>query len=321
MTTDSFLPEGFGTLSINVQRPHWRTEVNIHSTPEYLDYMYQIRMNSENLVCYFCGFPDGPYLEPHHIDHDHTNYAPENICAACSLCHRSQHLGWVGIKNLGRLIYLPSRADYDDDKQPKYSLEVLNIIQRFYLMSSYLTPQQQSRLNDLPMMTAIDDLLNAFQRRNFEGDYHAIMKVKAEKLEAQTNIQNMSKEEKDAYFKEQAEIKSQPRPVITSTVGDAPYLTGDLHIIDLVDALCEEHLAYENNLTKTRPKFNPVDGFFDTQEKGTRGRMAVWFNPSVFDSFDNSYNIEDRLDYYNDLDYFTPQGISSIIQNIREKGA
>lgn len=317
--TENYLPAGYGSLNINVQRPSWRTEVNIHNTPQYLEYLTHTRNNSEGLVCYFCGFPDGPYLEVHHLDHDHENYEPDNLCSVCTLCHRTQHLGWVGIKSQGRLIYLPSRADYPDNEQPKYSLEIFNIIQRFYLMSSHLTPHQQKRLQELPMMNAINDLLDSLQRRNFEGDYHSIMKEKAIKLEEQERLLNMSKEEKDEFFKLQLEAKNAPKPIVGSPVSDAPYLSGDLHIIDLVDALCEEHTSYEKNLTKTRPKNNPVDVFFDSQAKGARGRLAVWFNQSVFQPFSPvCSSLEERLEYYDDLNFFTPQGMSAIIQNTRE---
>lgn len=316
------LPEGYGDLGINVQRPSWRTEVNLHTTPKYLASMHNLRNNHEGVGCYFCGFPDGPFLEIHHLDHDHENYDNDNLRAICTLCHRLQHLGWVGIKSHGKLVHLPSdvsAAERSPNGSPAWSLEVFNLIQRFYLMSPYLSAEQQKKLESLPLKTSINRLLNAFKRRNFELDYNEVKKVKAEQLEKQKELQDMSKEQKDNYFKEQLE-KSQNAKPKNKAPEDVSFLSGELHIIDLVDALCEEHTAYENTSPRERARENPTDNFFATQKAGSYGRLSVWFNQSVFAPFEKhaEYSLKDRLDYYNDLDYFSPQGIARILHTSRE---
>ena len=323
MSDDALLlPEGYGDLSINVQRPFWRTEVNLHTSPEYLARMHNLRNNHDGVGCYFCGFPDGPFLEIHHLDHNHENYAKENLRAVCSLCHRLQHLGWVGIKSLGKLVHLPSdvmAAEISPNGSPAWSLEVFNLIQRFYLMSSYLSAEQQKKLESLPLKASINRLLNAFKRRDFELNYNDIKKVKAAQLEKQKELQNMSKEQKDEYFKEQLEKVQSAKPK-NKAPDDVSFLSGELHVIDLVDALCEEYSAYEETSPRERARENPSDNFFATQKAGTYGRLAVWFNPSVFAPFEKNpeYTLKDRLDYYNDLDYFTPQGIAKILHASRE---
>lgn len=319
------LPEGYGDLAINVQRPSWRTEVNLHTTPKYLATMHNLRNNHQDVGCYFCGFPDGPFLEIHHLDHDHENYDNDNLRAICSLCHRLQHLGWVGIKSHGKLVHLPSdvlAAEVSPDGSPAWSLEVFNLIQRFYLMSSYLSAEQQKKLESLPLKTSIDRLLTAFKRRNFELNYNEVKKVKAERLEKQKALQEMNKEQKDDYFKEQLE-KNQTAQPKNKAPDDVSFLSGELHIIDLVNALCEEHSVYEETNPRERARENPTDNFFATQKAATYGRLAIWFNQSVFAPFEPyaDYTLKDRLDYYNDLDYFSPQGIAKILHASRESRA
>ncbi|MGP9666561.1 hypothetical protein [Psychrobacter sp. AOP31-A1-22] len=322
MNDTLLLPEGYGDLGINVQRPAWRTEINLHTTPRYLKRMHNLRNNHETFSCYFCGFPDGPFLEIHHLDHDHENYQQDNLKAVCTLCHRLQHLGWVGIKSQGKLIHLPSdllAAQNSPDGSPAWSLEVFNLVQRFYLMSSYLSAEQQKKLESLPLKKSIQRLLDGFKRRNFELSYNDIQTTKAERLEKQKELQDMNKEQKDEYFKEQLE-KSKNAQTKNKAPDDVSFLSGELHIIDLVDALCEEYAAYESSNPRERARVNPTDNFFATQKSGTDGRLTVWFNQSVFEPFESNaeYTLKDRLDYYNDLDYFSPQGITRILHTSRE---
>lgn len=321
MNNKLLLPGGYGSLGIDVQRESWRTEVNLHTTPQYLDELAHLRQNHEGIGCYFCGFPDGPFLEVHHLDHDHDNYDEDNLRAVCSLCHRTHHLGWAGVKSHGKLVHLPRdyTAEAETSGSPAWSLEVFNIIQRFYLMSSYLTADQQKKLDGLPLKKSIDRLLNAFKRRNFELNYNTVKKHKAEQIEKQKELLDMSKEQKDSYFKEQLE-KSQSAPPKNTEPDDVTFLSGELHIIDLVDALCKEHRAYEDANPKDRARVNPTDNFFATQKSGAYGRLALWFNQSVFEPFEPNptYTLKDRMDYYNEMGYFTPEGIAQILHTSRE---
>lgn len=323
MSDSLLLPEGFGTLGINVQRPSWRTEVNIHTTPTYLSYLENLRMNSEGLGCYFCGFPDGPYLEVHHLDGDHDNWEDENLRAACSMCHRLHHLGWVGIKSQGVLIHLPSDAEATDnspDGSPKWSLEVFNIIQRFYLMTPYLSPVQRKKIEALPLKKSINLLLGSFKRRNYEESYNSIRTKVAEKAEEHKKLQGMTKDQKDEYFKKQLEKKEADR-LAESKVGeeDVSFLSGDMHVVDLVDALCEEHILFEEGESRKPNQKNPADMFFETQKNATYGRLTIWFNEGVFAPFEPmpDYTLKERMNYYNDIGLFSAKGISHILHDAR----
>ena len=324
MNEETLLPEGYGTLGINVQRPNWRTEVNLHTTPTYLARLEHLRLNHDGIGCYFCGFPDGPFLEIHHLDGDHDNWDDENLRAACSLCHRLQHLGWVGIKSQGVLIHLPADSvavDNDLEDSPRWSLEVFNILQRFYLMTSYMTPAQQNKIESLPLKKSINALLGSFRRRNYEVNYNSVKKEAAIKIEEQKKLQNMTKEEKDEYFKKQMEERqSESTAKNIADDGSTSFLSGELHIIDLVDALCEEHKLYEETDVRERAKRNPVDTFFETQQKATFGRLAIWFNEGVFEPFEPQpdYTLKDRMDYYNELGLFSSKGITKILHTARQ---
>lgn len=62
--------------------------------------------------CYFCDFAFGASedYEIHNLDHDHTNWALENLVPACELCHTPFNLDLVRRKwptDPGKIIFLP----------------------------------------------------------------------------------------------------------------------------------------------------------------------------------------------------------------------
>jgi intracellular multiplication protein IcmJ len=60
--------------------------------------------------CGFCGQVSGRWQERFHLDDDHTNNAPENVVAACPLCHLAQHLERPRIHEEAALIWLPEMS-------------------------------------------------------------------------------------------------------------------------------------------------------------------------------------------------------------------
>ncbi|MDJ0390691.1 hypothetical protein QMO56_21480 [Roseomonas sp. E05] len=57
--------------------------------------------------CRFCGFDAGDRREPFHRNGDHTDPSPDNVVAACPLCHLSQHPDRPQIDAEAVLIWLP----------------------------------------------------------------------------------------------------------------------------------------------------------------------------------------------------------------------
>lgn len=64
-------------------------------------------LKRDRYTCAFCGFAAKKYQEIHHLDDNHGNNAPANLATACPLCHAAFHLGMVGIKNAGLIIWCP----------------------------------------------------------------------------------------------------------------------------------------------------------------------------------------------------------------------
>lgn len=77
--------------------------------------------------CHFCEFHDEYFLEPHHLDGDHTNHTDDNVVAACTLCHAQNHIFGLALDKKAEICVLS--ADI--------SQEVLNQLQRTLLVLSH----------------------------------------------------------------------------------------------------------------------------------------------------------------------------------------
>lgn len=64
-------------------------------------------LDRDDYTCQFCGFRETKMQEVHHSNGDHRINTPDNLVTACILCHLVHHIGFVGQKNMGRLIYFP----------------------------------------------------------------------------------------------------------------------------------------------------------------------------------------------------------------------
>lgn len=315
------LPKGYGALSINLLHPNWREEIAVHNTPEYKELFTRISWQG-NERCYFCGFPDGYFLEVHHLNHDHSDFSKENLVLCCSLCHKTQHLGWVGMASMGKILYLPS-IESDDDNVGfyNYNLEVLSLINRFYLMQGSLTERQRKNLKVLPFTQAINSSLEIFQHVDFNAVLQARMnedrnlkrmqeeysqassEEKEEKAKAIQEYKQQKKNEQAAKFKKSKELQKKAKDSLASlglgelanldedshvnnyeeldVLDSTDYLAGDIDIMDLTTLLCRIDQQFLNGELQGFTK-NPCDNFLEEQRTGVNGRMAIWFNPNVF---------------------------------------
>ena len=57
--------------------------------------------------CRFCGQPPAGWQAPFHRNGDHADDTPENVVAACPLCHLAQHLNRPTIEQEAVLVWLP----------------------------------------------------------------------------------------------------------------------------------------------------------------------------------------------------------------------
>ncbi len=63
-------------------------------------------MSSQPAKCYFCDFYDEYFLEPHHLDGDHSNHTAENIVAVCTLCHAQNHIFALSLEKKAEICVL-----------------------------------------------------------------------------------------------------------------------------------------------------------------------------------------------------------------------
>lgn len=314
----SYLPHGFGRLQLNVHRPNWRNEINLHRTPKYLSILHSGRKNTAQAACHFCGYPDGEFLEIHHVNGDHDDYSDGNIKYACSLCHRLHHLGWAGIKSNGKLIHLPSWQTIGQQGKAQHevhSLEVFNIMQRFVIMSKFLSQDEQERFQASALMESISSLLACFKHVDLQSAYIANKYRIAKILQNQREIETKTPEEKAAALKKQKEERLAEQLQDDSDV----FNTEKLNIIDLVDALCQVH--QHHLLTSHDPKQpSPTDTFFAQQTTGEFGRLTLFYNESIFEPFEPNpaYSLEERLQSYRDSNMFTKDGLTKILHVSRQ---
>lgn len=149
--TQLTMPVGFGTLRLGMQHD-WQNERKLHSTHKYMVARANLMNsypNDKRMTCYFCGFPDGKFLELHHLDGNHDNNNSENLVLACSCCHRLHHLGWIASSNLGRMTFLPQPSN---GRHPVGLLESLNLFQFYKLSQGFRhNSQQVNSLSSYPI--------------------------------------------------------------------------------------------------------------------------------------------------------------------------
>lgn len=296
----SHLPTLCGRLSIDFQ-DNFKQESQLHTTDDYLEMLQSARLNlSKTACCCYCGFQDGRFLELHHEDNNHDNNHPDNLFLICTLCHRLKHLGWVGTENLGKIFYIPSPSNLVNTN--RMWLEPINIIQRFYLMSEFLSIEDKERLEAMALSLNVKQMLSAMKRQDINQNYLDVKTAKARKAEEIEELRNTSAENKEKVV---IEIEERRKNRVEKV--DAVSYFHDLHLLDLLQAIVESGAGIKAKYLKE-------------QDDATYGRLSIWFNKTVFAPFepDANYTLEERLSYYQDTNYFTSSGLSQIIHQNRQ---
>lgn len=104
------IPKKFFGLLENKEDPEYlasmqiynETLTEINKTNSLLS-LYQNIFKQQKHLCYFCGFYDKKFMEIHHKNRDHEDDSPENLVAACTLCHRQHHTLWLSQYNHAEL--------------------------------------------------------------------------------------------------------------------------------------------------------------------------------------------------------------------------
>ena len=298
----SKLPAAAGTLAIDFMTD-FHLEKSIHCTDEYVSLLRDLRANvSANTVCCFCGFPDKHFLEAHHVDGNHSNNEPENLRYICTLCHRLQHLGWCGVSNLGKIIYIPTMIDH---KKTRFWLEPFQHVQRFYLMSNFLSSDEQKRLKTMPFSNNISQLISSLKTQDIDARYLDQREERAKYLNDIKKIEQAGDATKKAEVIEAVKLDRADRAAkLEDTQAGSDF--SDLHILDLLSILVDS---------------GKKDVFLQQQADGTQGRMAILFNRSVFEPFEPNpdYALEDRLNYYREIDYFSASGLQTVMHTLRKQ--
>ncbi|GAB5389882.1 MAG: hypothetical protein Alpg2KO_28500 [Alphaproteobacteria bacterium] len=92
-------------LILSARRSTWNTDPTEGRT-ELERVAPQVHKRDKG-TCLFCGFQSVKYQELHHVNHDHTNHAPENLATICSMCHMTFHIGRAGLLGEAELVWLP----------------------------------------------------------------------------------------------------------------------------------------------------------------------------------------------------------------------
>lgn len=298
----SSLPIAAGTLAIDFM-DDFHLEKSIHCTDEYVSLLRDLRANvTDNTVCCFCGFPDKYFLEAHHLNGNHSDNSQENLRYICTLCHRLQHLGWVGVANLGKIVYLPTLIE---KPKTRFWLEPLHHVQRFYLMSGFLSGEEKTRLKTMPLSGNITQLLNSLKTQDVDARYVDQREERAFYLADIKKIEQAP--DADAKTAAIAEVKldrEKRLAILETTQAGSDF--SDLHILDLLSLLME---------------CDKKEDFLKQQAEGEFGRMSILFNTSVFEPFESNpdYTLEDRLNYYRELDYFSASGLQKVMHTLRTR--
>lgn len=97
-------------IVLSVKRGAFRAD---YPHPPASDALYrQARVKAlkrDDFTCRFCGFKHEKN-EVHHANDNHEDHSDDNLITSCVLCHMCHHIGFAGVQNRGKLIYLPGAA-------------------------------------------------------------------------------------------------------------------------------------------------------------------------------------------------------------------
>lgn len=76
-------------------------------------------LERDDYTCQFCSFKAKKFQEVHHIDNNHQNNDDTNLVTTCCLCHMVHHVGFAGMRQTAKLIYI----------DPKYNVSQAHLNQ------------------------------------------------------------------------------------------------------------------------------------------------------------------------------------------------
>lgn len=306
-------------LSISMQMD-WRNEMKMHLSDEYLDALDLLREYESS--CYFCGFVDGRYMEVHHLNGDHTDFRPENQVPACTLCHRTQHIGWIGVKNHGSLAFIPNNVKTPSEEISP-SVAIFNQLQRFYLLKEYYDEETKEELSKLVLYSSLENTVLNNKRIVMTQSYFDYLQekevLKQRERDAGIGVVDAAVAEQDSVAGDNAVSKesnfseySDESVELNADGGSDPIINlASGSLLDVVVSLGE----ISNNHTG-KPEDDPALKFLNEQMTSKHGRFVVLFNATVLEPFEPyaKYDFYERIRYYLGLDYFNPKRMSSVLE-------
>lgn len=141
--------------TLNNKRQNARLEVSIHSTFGQNTAIAAIMQKCE-AKCYFCGFIDERYLEPCHLNGDHSDHSEENVVPSCTMCHSQNHIFSLALDQKAELCVLSSH----------FTQAQFNQLQRILLVLSYNTNSEVSHYARIYRQKILSEPLKKHQRPN-----------------------------------------------------------------------------------------------------------------------------------------------------------
>ncbi len=310
-------------LSVNMQMD-WRNEMRIHLDDRYLDELNNIRQTES--ACYFCGFIDGKYMEVHHLSGDHSDWSKSNIVPCCTLCHRVNHLGWVGVKNHGSLGFIPNNVTTPSEEDSP-SIALFNQLQRFYLLKDFYGHDDQEILKNISLFSSLENVVLNNKRIIMTKSYNAyLIKKELDKIKkretAGLSADAIKEAEKEGVVGDEAveEILNLDGDAIDNRVSINGTKSGKRRnainlasgsLLDLVVSIGDTYKEHDGKEDE-----NPALCFFKEQETTEYGKFVVLFNTTVFEPFEPyaDYDFNERIRYYLSLDYFNLKKMGSILE-------
>ena len=172
-------------------------------------------------------------------------------------------------------------------------------------MAGYLSGEEKHRLKTMPLSNNLNQLVNSLKTQDVDARY---LDQKEERAKYLADIRSIE-EAKDANAKTEAiarvkEERAKREKILEETQAGSDF--SDLHVLDLLSILMES---------------GTKESFLTQQAEGKNGRMSILFNTSVFEPFEPNpdYTLEDRLNYYKELDYFSASGLQKVMHTLRTR--
>lgn len=108
------------SLVLSVKKSKYRMDdpTKDHADREFVGKKKSV-LERDDFTCRYCGFKAKKFQEIHHIDNNHQNNDDSNLITTCCLCHMVNHVGFAGMRQTAKLIYI----------DPKYNISQAHLNQ------------------------------------------------------------------------------------------------------------------------------------------------------------------------------------------------